>query len=139
MAQHDMVIDNGPGLAVRRTSTPPSRRWCRPASGPVEPTVKYPGMLWLDTSVAPNGLVRQRNLANAAWIALTDQRDDAGRGYSRRAGKDGPGRRRRIPARRTATSTPTPWVRAKMTYANLKARSSARSVSISMARPPSRS
>jgi hypothetical protein len=69
MAQHDGVIDNGPGLAVRTDINAALQALLTQNSGPVEPTTKYAGMLWLDTSVAPDGMLRQRNQANTAWIA----------------------------------------------------------------------
>jgi hypothetical protein len=50
--------------AVRHTAnfTPPEKAYDggRP----------YAGMLWLDTSVPPNGQLRMRNQANTAWIAI---------------------------------------------------------------------
>lgn len=70
MAQHDGVIDNGPGLAVRTDINAALQALMSQNSGPVEPTVKYPGQIWLDTTVAPDGLLRQRNQGNTAWVAL---------------------------------------------------------------------
>jgi microcystin-dependent protein len=69
MPQHDFVLDNGPGLAVRTDMNAALLALVQCSSGPVEPAVMYPGQLWLDTSVPPNGILRQRNLANAAWVA----------------------------------------------------------------------
>jgi hypothetical protein len=71
MAQHDMIIDNGPGLAVRTDINAALQALVQQSSGPVEPSTQYPGMLWLDTTVAPNGLLWQRNQANNAWITPT--------------------------------------------------------------------
>lgn len=71
MSQHDMVIDNGPGLAVRTDINAAIQALVQQSSGPIEPTVKYPGQLWLDTTIAPDGLLRQRNQANNAWITPT--------------------------------------------------------------------
>lgn len=68
MAQHDMVVDNGSGLAVRTDTNAALQALASTSMGPVEPTVKYAGQLWLDTSVAPNGVLRVRNQANAAWV-----------------------------------------------------------------------
>lgn len=68
--QADFVVDNGPGLAVRTDINAQLLALATLSSGPVEPATKYAGMLWLDTSVSPNGLLRQRNLANTAWLTL---------------------------------------------------------------------
>jgi hypothetical protein len=68
MAQHDYVIDNGPGLAVRTDINAVLQAIVTNNSGPIEPTATFPGMLWLDTSVVPAQL-RQRNQGNTAWIA----------------------------------------------------------------------
>jgi hypothetical protein len=68
MSQHDMVLDNGPGLAVRTDMNAALQALASISAGPVEPATTYPGQLWLDTTVAPNGRVRQRNLANTAWV-----------------------------------------------------------------------
>lgn len=73
MAQHDFVIDNGPGLAVRTDMNAAFAALVSQNAGPVEPATRFPGMLWLDTTVAPNGLLRQRNQANNAWVTPTVQ------------------------------------------------------------------
>jgi hypothetical protein len=70
MSQHDLVIDNGPGLAVRTDMNAAIQALASQNAGPVEPTTKYAGMLWLDTGVTPN-VTRQRNQANTAWITPT--------------------------------------------------------------------
>jgi hypothetical protein len=70
MSQHDMAIDNGPGLAVRTDMNAAFQALASMNAGPIEPVVKYAGQIWLDTTVAPDGLMRQRNQANTAWIAL---------------------------------------------------------------------
>jgi hypothetical protein len=69
MSQHDMVIDNGPGLAVRTDMNAAIQALASSNAGPVEPTVSYPGQLWLDTTITPNGQLRQRNQANNGWVA----------------------------------------------------------------------
>jgi hypothetical protein len=71
MPQHDMVIDNGPGLAVRTDMNGAIQALASSSAGPIEPTVTYAGQLWLDTTVTPNGQLRQRNLANNAWVDPT--------------------------------------------------------------------
>jgi hypothetical protein len=68
MSQHDMVIDDGPGLAVRTDFNAAIQALASVSLGPVEPQTMYEGQLWLDTSVPPNGVLRQRDLSNAAWI-----------------------------------------------------------------------
>lgn len=70
MSQHDMNIDNGPGLAVRTDMNAAIQALASNNSGATEPATMYPGMFWLDTSVAPNGAVRMRNQANDGWIFL---------------------------------------------------------------------
>ena len=55
MPQHDMVIDNGPGAAVRTDMQAAVQALASMNAGPVEPTTKYAGMFWLDTSITPNG------------------------------------------------------------------------------------
>lgn len=69
MAQHDQVIDNGPGLVVRQDINSAIAALFSTSSGPVEPQVSVPGQLWLDTSIAPNGQLKQRNLTNNGWVA----------------------------------------------------------------------
>ena len=71
MAQHDYVIDNGPGLAVRQDMNAVLQAVVTQNSGPIEPSTPFPGMFWLDTSFPPNGLMRQRNQSNTAWIGAT--------------------------------------------------------------------
>jgi hypothetical protein len=68
MSQHDMVIDNGPGLGVRTDIIAALQALASCSLGPIEPTVMYAGQLWLDTSVAAPGLLRMRDQSNAAWI-----------------------------------------------------------------------
>lgn len=69
MAQHDQVIDNGPGLVVRQDINSAIAALFSTSSGPVEPQVCVAGQLWLDTSVVPNGQLKQRNLTNNGWVA----------------------------------------------------------------------
>lgn len=72
MSQHDMILDNGPGLAVRTDMNAAVQALASTNAGPTEPTTKYAGQFWLDTTTAPNGTVRMRNQANNAWIKLFD-------------------------------------------------------------------
>lgn len=69
MAQHDMIIDNGPGAAVRADINAAVAALVSQSAGPVEPTTPYAFMFWMDTGVAPN-VLRQRNAANSAWQAV---------------------------------------------------------------------
>jgi hypothetical protein len=120
MSQHDFVIDNGPGLAVRQDINLAVQALISLSSGPVEPTVKTAGMLWLDTSVSPNGFIRQRNLANTAWISM--QVDPLTPGLTIHAATDKP-----VPI--TTDEFPMAdsaagggaWTQVKVTFANLKA------------------
>jgi hypothetical protein len=64
--QHDFVIDNGPGLAVRTDMQAAIQALASVSSGPIEPATMYANMLWFDTGVAP-AIMRQRNQANTAW------------------------------------------------------------------------
>lgn len=66
MSQHDMIIDNGPGAAVRSDINAAIAALVSNSSGPVEPTVTYAGQFWLDTGVTPN-VIRLRNAANSGW------------------------------------------------------------------------
>jgi hypothetical protein len=68
MAQHDMIIDNAPGLAVRTDINAALNAVVTNYSGPTEPPTMYAGMFWLDTSIGTNGTLRMRNLANSAWV-----------------------------------------------------------------------
>lgn len=71
MAQHDYVIENAPGQPVRSDLNNALAAIVSNNLGAVEPTALFPGMLWLDTGAGvqwPNGRLRQRNLANDAWL-----------------------------------------------------------------------
>jgi hypothetical protein len=72
MAQHDQVIDNGPGLAVRTDINAAIAALFSSSSGTVEPTVKVAGQLWYNTST---GRMQVRNAANTAWESLTKTMD----------------------------------------------------------------
>jgi hypothetical protein len=67
MAQHDQVIDNGTGLTVRTDINNALAALFSSSSGPVEPTVKVPGQVWFDTTLAK---LKFRNVANNAWNEL---------------------------------------------------------------------
>ncbi|MEJ6847559.1 phage tail protein [Sinorhizobium fredii] len=69
MAQHDQVIDNGPGLAVRTDFNAALAALFSSSSGAVEPAMKVAGQLWFNTTT---GKLQLRNSANTAWQGLTD-------------------------------------------------------------------
>jgi hypothetical protein len=68
MAQHDQVIDNGPGLTVRTDINAAFAAIFSSSSGTVEPTVKVAGQLWFNTTT---GKLSVRNAANTAWTDLS--------------------------------------------------------------------
>ncbi|WP_018011746.1 hypothetical protein [Sinorhizobium medicae] len=70
MAQHDMVVDNAPGLAVRSDINAALAALVSSSSGTVEPLTKVAGQLWFNTS---SGLLSLRNTANTAWIGVASQ------------------------------------------------------------------
>lgn len=70
MAQHDMVIDNADGLSVRTDFNAAVQALVSCSSGVTEPPNRFPGMLWLDLSVAPDGVLRQRNQGNDLWLPV---------------------------------------------------------------------
>ena len=65
MSQHDYVIDNGGGAAVRADINAALAAIKTNNSGTTEPTVTAPYMLWYDTA---NALLKIRNAADTAWI-----------------------------------------------------------------------
>ena len=71
MSQHDMVLDNNPGATFRADLNAALQALTTVNSGATAPAVMKPGMLWLDTSVAPDGQLRQRNQSNSAWVGIT--------------------------------------------------------------------
>lgn len=77
MANHDFVIENNPGRAVRTDFNNALAALASNNSGTIEPAVLFPGMLWLDLSVLPDGLMRQRNQANSGWVTMSGVPDAA--------------------------------------------------------------
>ncbi len=67
MAQHDFVIDNASGVAVRTDLNAVLQAIVTNNSGATEPATKYPNMWWYDTST---GLLKRRNNANDAWVTV---------------------------------------------------------------------
>jgi hypothetical protein len=70
MAQHDQVIDNGPGLAVRTDFNAAIAALFSSSSGTVAPAVTVPGQLWYDTSVVGPPVLKVRDQANTGWVTL---------------------------------------------------------------------
>jgi hypothetical protein len=67
MAQHDYVIANGTGAAVRSDLNNALAAIVSNHSGATEPATMYAYQWWADTST---GLLKLRNAANNAWITL---------------------------------------------------------------------
>src|SRR5262245_20051540 len=70
MAQHDTVIDNGPGITVRTDINAALAAIFSSNSGPVAPTVTYAGMLWLDTSTSGQTKLKVLDINDNAWVDL---------------------------------------------------------------------
>jgi hypothetical protein len=69
MAQHDYVIANGTGAAVRSDLNGSLAAIVSNNSGATEPTTMYAYQWWADTTT---GLLKLRNSANNAWISLRE-------------------------------------------------------------------
>ena len=69
MAQHDYVIANGTGAAVRSDLNYALAAIVSNNSGATEPTTMYAYQWWADTTT---GLLKLRNGANNAWITLRE-------------------------------------------------------------------
>lgn len=74
MAQHDGVIDNASGAAVRADLNNYLNAAMSNNSGSTTPTTTYPHQWWFDTST---NLLKQRNAANTAWVSVA-KKDGAG-------------------------------------------------------------
>lgn len=70
MAQHDQVIDNAPGLAVRTDLNAALAALFSSSSGPVAPVVTVPGQVWFDTSTVGVNRMWMRNQANSLWLPM---------------------------------------------------------------------
>lgn len=70
MSQHDQIIDDAPGLAVRTDMNAAYAALFSTSSGPIEPSVKVPGQLWCDTSTPAVMRVAVRDQTNATWVNL---------------------------------------------------------------------
>jgi hypothetical protein len=69
MAQHDYVIANGTGAAVRSDLNNGLAAIVSNNSGATEPGTMYAYQWWADTTT---GLLKLRNSANSAWISLRE-------------------------------------------------------------------
>ncbi len=67
MSQHDYVIDNQDGASFRGDINQALAAIASNNSGAAEPSTTYAFMWWIDTA---NGLLKQRNSTNDAWITL---------------------------------------------------------------------
>ena len=67
MAQHDYIISNGTGAAVRSDLNGALGATVSNNSGATEPATMYAYQWWPDTT---SGLLKQRNSANNAWITI---------------------------------------------------------------------
>jgi hypothetical protein len=69
MSQHDKVIDNGPGLAVRTDINNALAAIFSSSSGTIEPslTTVVAGQLWFDMTA---GVLKFRNAGNTAWVDI---------------------------------------------------------------------
>ena len=67
MSQHDYNIANAGGAAVRADINNLAGAILSQNSGASEPSTKLAYMLWADTT---NGLMKQRDSANATWITM---------------------------------------------------------------------
>jgi hypothetical protein len=67
MSQHDYVVSNGSGAAVREDINSLAGAIASLNSGTTAPTTTFAHMLWADETT---GILKQRNAANSAWISL---------------------------------------------------------------------
>jgi len=69
MSQHDYVIDNGSGAAVRSDINRALQALVSTNAGATEPSTTYAYMLWADTST---GTLKMRDGTNTTWVTLGD-------------------------------------------------------------------
>ena len=65
MSQHDLVVDNGPGINVRLDLNQAIQALGSMELGTAAPAPTYPCQLWADQTT---GLKKKRNTANTAWL-----------------------------------------------------------------------
>lgn len=70
MAQHDMLIDNGPGRSVRLDINAAIAALVSSSAGPVSPLVTAGGQPWFDTGDPDNAKLYFRDAANANWLDI---------------------------------------------------------------------
>jgi hypothetical protein len=70
MAQHDYVIGNNPGAALRLDLNDVLESIVTNNSGPTEPTIKFPNMWWYDETASQ---LKQRNPGNTAWVIVASK------------------------------------------------------------------
>ena len=70
MAQHDMILDNVDGATFLADVNAALQALVTWNAGTTEPATTYPGMLWVDTSIASNGALKMRNQNDSAWVPL---------------------------------------------------------------------
>ena len=69
MSQHDYVIENQDGASFRADINSALAAVVSLNSGLTEPAAPFAYMLWQDTTA---GVLKQRNAANTAWVAVVD-------------------------------------------------------------------
>ncbi len=67
MSQHDMNLANADGATFRADANSALGALVSLSSGAAAPTTTFAYMLWADTT---NGLLKQRNAGDSAWITL---------------------------------------------------------------------
>lgn len=67
MSQHDMDVANASGATVRADINSALQALASNSSGASGPSTTYAYQFWCDTT---NGLMKQRNSANSAWLTL---------------------------------------------------------------------
>lgn len=65
--QHDFTIADAAGQPIRLDLQNALQALATCSSGGA-PATPYPGMLWLDTSVLPDGALKMRDLTNTTWL-----------------------------------------------------------------------
>lgn len=65
MSQHDMTVDNGPGLTFRNDMNAALQALASQSSGASAPSPTFPCQVWADTGT---GRLKRRNAANSAWL-----------------------------------------------------------------------
>lgn len=85
MSQNDMSVVNADGATVRADINSALQALASLSSGSSAPSTTYPYQLWMDTS---NGILKQRNSANNAWVNIYKFNGTTGLQFSWRKGAD---------------------------------------------------